>query len=448
MISVIREYENHDSYITRESLGESKSGRGISHILVDPSIDDMYVGGCVDKIVASGAFSTDHHIIAADFAFNMEDIHLQNGDPIERFKWGRMANILMELIPTTKPDIPPALQPKHDTPHTAEWEQNLQLYQDLHHLLENDIELCAAAESFHCQMLSLQQTPISASAQLTPDEQGNCALIKRDPHYKSSLEDAWDAFMTSLKKAATKLGLRSEDDPIERLKENINTYRNPNDLVGKHRSVATFTSIIGHARYLRATYKALDRLGKKIKHIKPNQPAYTKYTDHMTHLTNKLAKQADQYHIGERLIEAIESAELKQTEREIIQSCFERHRMFDKFYGFNRAANTTNLSAEKTLAVNDILKKAQYNHIFDTDRDPVCEIIACEDVREWNAIKKATVDAEENHKRYSDLFLDKDFYTAISQTIANLESLTSMTVNQRLKFKRLHIRHAALRVFN
>ena len=320
MISVIREYENHDSYITRESLGESKSSRGISHILVDPRIDDMYVGGCVDKIVTSGAFPTDHHIIAADFALNIEDLHLQHGDPIERFKWGRLANILMELIPTTKSGIPPTLQPKHDTPHTAEWEQNMQLFQDLHHLLESDPDLCAAAESFHCQMQTLQQTLITASSQLTPDEQTNGVLIQRDPQYKSSLEDAWNAFMSSLEKAATKLGLRSEDDPIDRLKENIATYRNPNDLVGKLRSVATFTSIIGHARYLRATCKALDRLGKKLKHMKPNQPTCSNYTNHMTHLTNKLAKQASQHHIGESLIEAIESAELKQAEREIIQA--------------------------------------------------------------------------------------------------------------------------------
>ena len=103
-----------------------------------------------------------HHIIAADFAFNMEDIHLQNGDPIDRFKWGRLANILMELIPTTKSGIPPTLQPKHDTPHTAEWEQNMQLFQDLHHLLESAPDLCAAAESFHCQIQPVQQTLITA----------------------------------------------------------------------------------------------------------------------------------------------------------------------------------------------------------------------------------------------------------------------------------------------
>ena len=112
-------------------------------------------------------------------------------------------------------------------------------------------------------MTTLQHTLIAASAKLTPAEQANGILIERDPQYKSALENAWDVFMISLKKAATKLGLRSQNDPIARLKENIASYRNPQDLVGKLRSVASFTSIIGHTRYLRATCKALDRLGKK-----------------------------------------------------------------------------------------------------------------------------------------------------------------------------------------
>ena len=46
-------------------------------------------------------------------------------------------------------------------------------------------------------------------------------------------------------------------------------------------------------------------------------------------LTNKFSKQADQDHIGERLIETIE---LKQAEREIIQTCYARHRLLDKFH--------------------------------------------------------------------------------------------------------------------
>ena len=143
----------------------------------------------------------------------------------------------------------------------------------------------------------------------------------------------------------------------------------------------------------------------------------------MTYLTNKLTKQAGQYHIGERLIEAIETAELKQAEREIIQSCYARHRQLDKFHGFNRAANTTNLSGEKTLAINDTLKDAQCTHIFDTDCDP--NIIACEDIRGWNEVKKviAANDDDEAHQRLSDLFLTKDFHNAIVQTIKTLNRL-------------------------
>ena len=181
MISAVREHEGHTSYITRESLSTSRSGRGISHILVDSRIDDMYVGGCVDKIVASGALSTDHHIIAADFAFNMEDIQLQNGLPIEPFKWGRIANILMELIPPSEPSNTPTLKPKQDTPHTAEWEQNMQLFADLQHIFENDPDICTAAESFHCQMLTIQQNLITASAHLTQEDQDNGILIESLP---------------------------------------------------------------------------------------------------------------------------------------------------------------------------------------------------------------------------------------------------------------------------
>ena len=262
MTSVIREYEGQERYITRESLSASKTGRGISHILVDPYIEDMYVGGCVDKMVASGAFPTDHHIVAADFPFDIENICLQETEPIERFKWGRIANILMTLVPSPDPNNAPSLQPKLDTPRTAEWDENYQLFQALQHELENDPELSAAADHFHSKMLTLQKTLIKATAALPPVEHENGILIERLPSYKSSLEDAWNIFLTSMKKVATKLGLRSEQDPITQLKDNINAYRSPNDIVGKLRSVATFTNIVGHTRYIRATCKALDCLDK------------------------------------------------------------------------------------------------------------------------------------------------------------------------------------------
>ena len=54
--SVVREYEGQNRYITRESLGDSKGGRGISHILVESFPEDMYFGGCVDNLVATVLF--------------------------------------------------------------------------------------------------------------------------------------------------------------------------------------------------------------------------------------------------------------------------------------------------------------------------------------------------------------------------------------------------------
>ena len=250
--------------------------------------------------------------------------------------------------------------------------------------------------------------------------------------------------MTSLKKTATKLGLRSQDDSIARLKENIISYRNPQDLVGKLRSVATFTSIIAHTRYLRATCKALNRLGKKIKRMKSSQPTYNDYISQMSYLANKLTIQADQYKIGERMIEAIESAELKQAEREVIQDCYANHRQLDKFRGVYRAANTTSMSADKSIGINDILKNAGCSHLFDATCDPECAVMKNEEVRNLNLIAMLVTTADKNHRRRCGLFRDDEIQAAVRDTIHNLECLTNTALNQRLKFKRLHIRHAAL----
>ena len=103
-----------------------------------PKISTLVASSINCKLVASGEFPTDHHIVAADFAFDMDNIILQERTPVERFKWGRLSKILLDLATSHDPDSAPTLKPKRDTPHTAEWEENLQLYQDLHHLLETD----------------------------------------------------------------------------------------------------------------------------------------------------------------------------------------------------------------------------------------------------------------------------------------------------------------------
>ena len=101
------------------------------------------------------------------------------------------------------PGSVPHISPTHDTPQTTDWEQNLQLNNDMYAELENNMELSADAEHFHSEMVGLQAKLTAASAKLKPDMQSKGVLIDRLSHYKSPLEDAWDVFLTSSKKAAT-----------------------------------------------------------------------------------------------------------------------------------------------------------------------------------------------------------------------------------------------------
>ena len=178
--------------------------------------------------------------------------------------------------------------------------------------------------------------------------------------------------------------------------------------------------------------------------MQPQQPTYREYVAHFSYLANKLHIQADQYKIGDRLIEAIQLGELKQAEREVIQECYAAHRNLDKFFGNTRSTNTTNLSVEKTLAINDILKKAGCTHLFDTTFDSQCEIMKEEEVGDWNLINKFIAAANENDRRRANLFTDMAFHDAVATTISNIESITNTALNQRCKYKRLHLRHAAL----
>ena len=434
MISIVCDYEGQEKYITRESLGDSKGGRGISHIMVDTRMEEMYVGGCVDKIIASTAFPTDHHIVAADFAFDIDNILLQERIPVEKFKWGEISNILMEII-CSEDETDPTIRPKQDTPHTAEWERKMDLFNDLEDELDKKPEVQAAAECFFNKMNNLKLKMIEASTKLTMAEQHKGKLIDRLPIYKTTLEDEWEIFMPSLKKAATNLGLRTEREPTGKLKNNIATYKNPNDLSGNLQSVATFTSIIGNTRYLRATGKALQRLGRKVKTMKPNSTVYRDNLNHMNYLTNRLTLQANKYKIGERMIEAIETAELKQAEREIIQKCYSAHRHLDKFRDDSGTENTTRLSAEKTLAINDILKAAGCSHLFDKSSEPECDVITNEEVRIWNKVKVKVEESENKYCRRVDLLSDEAFYQAVDTTISNLEALIKTATNPRREIK-------------
>ena len=92
---MVRECDGQDSYIRRESLGDLKGGSGISHILFDSYVEEMYVGGCVDKIIASGACATDHHMVwqtstSTWIIFYLLSVKLSsvsNGERLPKLSW-------------------------------------------------------------------------------------------------------------------------------------------------------------------------------------------------------------------------------------------------------------------------------------------------------------------------------------------------------------------------
>jgi hypothetical protein len=169
-------------------------------------------------------------------------------------------------------------------------------------------------------MEDLRNTLREASGKFSEKEQEEGKLIERRPEYKKALEDAWAIFKSSMEETATNCDLKVEEDPIARIQKHVKSMKDPHDRCGQMRATATFTSIISNIRYLRATTKALQRAGKKLRNVQPNSKDASKYHLYMKHLSNKIIHQTDQYKIGERLVEAIEKAEATQADREIVHS--------------------------------------------------------------------------------------------------------------------------------
>jgi hypothetical protein len=125
MESGVFKYEGDPSFITRESLSGSLGGRGISHIMVDAGAEQFYVGGCVDNIIASTNITTDHHIVAADFALQIEDIEFNQAETSTiKHQWGKISNILMDQSEDASVANGFRIWPKMDTPRTEQWHKN------------------------------------------------------------------------------------------------------------------------------------------------------------------------------------------------------------------------------------------------------------------------------------------------------------------------------------
>jgi hypothetical protein len=342
---------------------------------------------------------------------------------ITKCKWGRIANILMDRVETENGDEPPTVNfhPMYNTPHTAKWQRDLELFHELQTILEDNPEMKKASTVFLEKMENLRDILIQASKGLTQEEQENGKLIERRPEYKTCLDEAWKLFDESLKKAATKLGLKKEEDSWGKLQKNIKEMKDPLDRCGHLRFTATFTSIIRHTRYLRANVKALHKVAKKMQNTKVGSSDSTKYLK----FAGKVIFQTDQFKVGERLVEAIASAEKQQEERQIVQDTYESHRRnLDRFAGEGRGENTIHLSVDERLRINKTLNDAGCNHLFDTELDKECEIMKDEEVGQWNKLKDFYENYEKDGARWMEMLVDQNFHSMVEETLKKLKHLS------------------------
>ena len=446
MISLVYELDGTLSYITREPLSRSTGGRGISHIMGTPAMEALYLGGCVDKCLAATMIHSDHHLVAADFALQIQDLDVvMDRPPIVKYKWGTISNIKMDCVKNEENGGTPVLTPRVNTPHTDQWKENMHLFDELQEKMEKDPKMEARAHTFYRQMEDLQLDLKKASMQLTPQEQQDGVLIDRLPQYKDRLQVAWTSLDESFKMGAETLGLKKMEDPLKIVQDNIRSLKDPNDKRGHLRATASFTSIIQHARHLKATVGALQQASKKVRNTTPGSALHNRFMNAMHHFAGKLIFQADQYKLGERLVEAIESAEYQQEERQKVQDCYSKRRgKLDKFEGEGRRENSLDLNVEERLKINKLLQAAGCSNLFDTTQECLCEVIENEEARNWNKVKTMYDDHDKGNKRWCELLVNNEFHQAIQDSVETLTSISKTATNQRYKFKRLHIRHAAL----
>jgi hypothetical protein len=182
MISMVRNYNALISYITRESLSSSIGGRGISHIMGTESIEEIYMGGCVDPIVSACSINTDHHIVAADFNFSFKSRIPSASVKEERYHWNRISKILVDMenpISSNQQEAP-SITFRESTARTSQYLQNQDLFEDLQAITGEGSELeNLIAIPFLEEMIQIRTVLVHESKKLSKEEQEGGILIAR-----------------------------------------------------------------------------------------------------------------------------------------------------------------------------------------------------------------------------------------------------------------------------
>ena len=152
-------------------------------MLASPKVQDLHIGGCIGKLVSSCSIVSDHHKIAADFFLDIPSATAPHGQPITKFKWGKIINILVDPIYEREDEsIPTTIAPRWNSPHTDNWKENWKLYHDIQELAgegsENGISV---ADKVLKDMELLQAELIQASKQLSKKNKA-MVILSRERH--------------------------------------------------------------------------------------------------------------------------------------------------------------------------------------------------------------------------------------------------------------------------
>ena len=60
------------------------------HTFASPKVEDLYIGGCIDKLISSCSIVSDHHIVAADFILDIPSAPAPHGQTVTKCKWEKI----------------------------------------------------------------------------------------------------------------------------------------------------------------------------------------------------------------------------------------------------------------------------------------------------------------------------------------------------------------------
>jgi hypothetical protein len=372
MTSLVYKYEGIYSYITRESLSvTSTSGRGISHIFATPDAEMLYVGGCIDPIVSATSINTDHHIVVADFDFNLKHRTQEREAKSDyNYQWGTVANILVAPSGNlADAKCPPTINLKLDTPRTELFRINRDLFDRIQNLTEEGSELNTKyAEPFWQDIQQLQFDLKAASSQLHLSQQNDGILVPRKDEYKMQLDSSVLHIMEGLQTLMTLLKLKKADNPNGRVAANINRVKRWKDDIKKDRANITFSKAIHFFDIAIANSKALRRTAGKILLLSPDTLGYKTQMKQVLFYLKRLQEVSHEIDLDRILQNAIDLADHQQQEREIIENTLSKHRNLNKYQGGGSTRRTTPLYNPSTIQhLNRILKKAGVYHLLDTN---------------------------------------------------------------------------------